>query len=729
MALDAPQLQWSLDKSAGSLLSIGRGFMEAATSDNVQLLALLTCESYGATLPVAPITRLKIEKLARRNESQPLSFIKAQIGWRAGDSADVLSRSDGGIRFLCLAALLCCRGGHLLEPAQTLDRMIRRNASKDQRLPTIMQLHDLLCAIRPKVLHSGFTQMVVGWMYTLVPTRSDRLACFEEERPPRLPYTTPGPSEFESLVDALQRCCRLGETGYVVVIYSHLRWVAWTMAVVDWLTGLTPAVRLLKAETPFTSEESVVTIEESSVIHCYQVSIYTRINSVRQLVSSEGQSGSDSLAKSFMLGTLDIQTWMEVCLDELDIELALASKVLFHAISILPEVILFNEKVDWIFLRQHKTKIADFLPCAFPTNKICQQVLNYMLKNQIVDPIPELSHVLRDVRRQCSQTCICAPNGERDHRKQVCFKKRMGTIVADVLALLLFHPPKTADQFPYLMFPYENSLNPDFSCGSPKMGAWTSLIVKEWWHIMTKKSQYICSRSEDILLHISMLTGRWEDLNKPFGLLLTANDGQVIYPMALDARRPLRNGYLCLVYRRGRLELEGQHFAGIHADYSINEPTVQQWFARHGAAQPLDHAFVPTVQSGEDLDFNFIVRNSSKDLQYLQIAIVLSQMSLCVNVLFSGLDQTLYTPPCQHSPQNPAGTSAEDFSLAIGNPKRPPVFFMSGNRNLVCYLTGRPFHQLLQLGLSKKSCLFQSGACISCTLNFAKQMGVRLVVC
>jgi hypothetical protein len=64
MAVHAPQLQWSLDKSAGSLLTPGRGFIEAATSDNVQMLALLTCESFGATLPVATLTRLKVDLLA-----------------------------------------------------------------------------------------------------------------------------------------------------------------------------------------------------------------------------------------------------------------------------------------------------------------------------------------------------------------------------------------------------------------------------------------------------------------------------------------------------------------------------------------------------------------------------------------------------------------------------------------------------------------------------------------
>ena len=71
-----------------------RGLMQAATTDNVQPLALHACEQLGTTLPILnTTTRIKIEKLAGRKHSQPLSFVKTQVGFRAGDSADMLSKN------------------------------------------------------------------------------------------------------------------------------------------------------------------------------------------------------------------------------------------------------------------------------------------------------------------------------------------------------------------------------------------------------------------------------------------------------------------------------------------------------------------------------------------------------------------------------------------------------------------------------------------------------------
>jgi hypothetical protein len=43
-------LQWSLQETTSSALSVARGVMRAATSDNIQALALLACERFGATL-------------------------------------------------------------------------------------------------------------------------------------------------------------------------------------------------------------------------------------------------------------------------------------------------------------------------------------------------------------------------------------------------------------------------------------------------------------------------------------------------------------------------------------------------------------------------------------------------------------------------------------------------------------------------------------------------------
>ena len=166
MSLSAdPSLQWSLDQTAGGVISITRGLIQAATSDNVQILALLVSEQFGTTLPINTTTRIKVERTAKQKHSQPLRFLKTQIEFSAGDLADVLSRTDGVVRFLCFAAILVSWGIKSIQSAELLEILARQMLKLDQPLPTLLQLDDLLRALRPKLLSSGFLTEVIGWYY------------------------------------------------------------------------------------------------------------------------------------------------------------------------------------------------------------------------------------------------------------------------------------------------------------------------------------------------------------------------------------------------------------------------------------------------------------------------------------------------------------------------------------------------------------------------------------
>ena len=83
MVLDSPpRLQWSLEIMAGSVLSIGRGLIRAAFSDNLRLLALPVYERYNAH---------QEELLARKSETRVLGFAEARVKYSGDDSADVMS--------------------------------------------------------------------------------------------------------------------------------------------------------------------------------------------------------------------------------------------------------------------------------------------------------------------------------------------------------------------------------------------------------------------------------------------------------------------------------------------------------------------------------------------------------------------------------------------------------------------------------------------------------------
>lgn len=118
---------WNIDTSAKSVISFGADVLAATLSDNVQPLAYLACERYGATLAICPESCAKVEKLAKREHtSHILSLIGVSIGFAPNDVADKLASNEAGgkiifanpkprvpimsVRFLALAEALLSVG-------------------------------------------------------------------------------------------------------------------------------------------------------------------------------------------------------------------------------------------------------------------------------------------------------------------------------------------------------------------------------------------------------------------------------------------------------------------------------------------------------------------------------------------------------------------------------------------------------------------------------------------
>ena len=153
---------WAISDTADKTVTMARGLLEAATSDDISPVALLACGSFGSLLPVSPETRVKVDQLARRNHtSQVLNFVKAQIGYKKDDSVEQLSRSDPGLRFLCLVATLCTLDHY--DAADRLDAMLQATQQGFQIRPTIRQLQVMLKSMKTKMILSDFATSVAGF--------------------------------------------------------------------------------------------------------------------------------------------------------------------------------------------------------------------------------------------------------------------------------------------------------------------------------------------------------------------------------------------------------------------------------------------------------------------------------------------------------------------------------------------------------------------------------------
>lgn len=149
------QIQSSLTHTLDLSIAVARGVFSAATHDNVQPLAILACEKFGAALAICSETARKVESLVFKGpEPGFLSFLGSSAGFQ-DDSATQLCQNLAGIQSLGLAAPLIDISGPF-EAGFALQQMLRESAADRTLLPTARQLRDLLTILEPRMSRSGF---------------------------------------------------------------------------------------------------------------------------------------------------------------------------------------------------------------------------------------------------------------------------------------------------------------------------------------------------------------------------------------------------------------------------------------------------------------------------------------------------------------------------------------------------------------------------------------------
>ncbi|EXJ85632.1 hypothetical protein A1O1_05998 [Capronia coronata CBS 617.96] len=276
-------LSWSLDTTTSKTITLATGIIRAATSDNVQALALSAAELYGATLAMCPSVCMTVEKLGKaRHTSHVIEHLAAVIGWSAGDSADYLASTDAGCRFLGLVPPLLTMGGPF-KAAQALHGAMRMTAPESQLLPTIRQLRDLLSKLEPKLMRAGFADnYLLGWHIWLTSDVSGLRSHFAA-MPERQLYTNairelqlgadeelvrsayPPGSVISDLIRALAELERIGETTFLIV-RTPACIATWIIAFVDWCLGVKPTVQGLAHAEEQTKEIVHVHHRESKVL-------------------------------------------------------------------------------------------------------------------------------------------------------------------------------------------------------------------------------------------------------------------------------------------------------------------------------------------------------------------------------------------------------------------------------------------------------------------------------
>ena len=211
-----PQIQWDLVRTGDSLLSIAAGIIRASTSDNVQTLAIIACEQFGATLAMCPATCEKIEfeiiKVQNRT-SRVVSFLSSSVGYSKDDCASQLARSLAGIQFIGLAATLVTSIG-AYHGGEALALMLKKSAVDKTLLPPARHLKDLLVSLEHRCVQLGFTNLVLSWVQILCDSPSTSA---EERQCWKLSTKIPNSTGLNTLVEALRDLSRIGDAAAITL--------------------------------------------------------------------------------------------------------------------------------------------------------------------------------------------------------------------------------------------------------------------------------------------------------------------------------------------------------------------------------------------------------------------------------------------------------------------------------------------------------------------------------
>ncbi|CAD6582370.1 MAG: hypothetical protein ASARMPREDX12_000918 [Alectoria sarmentosa] len=750
------QLQWSVDQTAGGVMSGIKGLIQAATTDNVQPLALQACEQFGTILPVLNnATRIKIEQLARRKRNKPLSFMKAQVGFCAGDSADFLARTDGGLSFLCLAAILLC-WGEGIEASELLESLVRQYAKKEQSLPTLLQLNDLLQALKPKLADSGFVRDVIGcydWCLS-----APHVGPKDERFQINFVYP-PDAAGVQHLLDALNQCFRLGDESCTIRIDSTHSLLPWVIATTKWLLGDFPNVWLLdgshfiKSSLPKISVFEARRGEEGRLLY---VSVSRRLNSLDQLISTNETSRAHTID-----GMIDAQLWIKIRIAKLALPRTLCAQMLFFVAKHLVPRFLFCQTMDNVMQKAQGIDIEDLLPSAFPDQNTRLAAMQHLLGENVVlpDEDPDFKKLSDDITKACTcRKCdsdretpredLCANVQYRRTAVSQCLESRLGRFAADLLSLTLFATEHRLEHCPMLSYSkslWETPLNLGgievFNGDVGRAQTWEEMMIHGWRQIMMQKLRFLSCKSDTIFEHALLLM----DHSFEIETVLSSANGQVVYPSILERGAIHGSAYLQFSYTPGCLRWNGSSLGAL----------VSKWPGMNKESSPGPRDLIitprptisatgieysPTQRYERSSPFSLTLSElKQKDTQYsfvTQASFFIPEpgtdpvgYTFDVDVwdLMDGISQTIFSPACDHRQNSPIGALGEDF-LFLGNNRQFQSYEL-GDQSLLINHQGDRMCQLLRLAMSGECCVLHREGCINCALALAKRLDVKMVIC
>ncbi|KAL7913760.1 hypothetical protein GGI35DRAFT_490221 [Trichoderma velutinum] len=570
-ALPRASSQWALDSTANGLFTAFRGFLLAATSDNVQVAPLVVCQAFGNTLAMSSQTLRKIEtSLLPTPSPAPVAFLKASIGFSPNDCAVALGGTMPGQRFLGLAAALVTSVGPL-DGAKAVIAMMEASKFDENHgtfIPSTRHLADILKSLDPRSVRCGFRDIMVTWEVLLrervfpqafnskaeVGNTSARAKLDNVKN--LMLKGLPPPETIARIVDAFSQVARLGHESIIGVTIKVGAGAAWVLAFAQWCLDIPPAL--------YIDEKSIldppgslvrVTIPASSSNKSIEIIIQHKLELLSSLLSPA--------VKYTCYGMVSLETYGTWLRHEFGFADKSGRRLLCQLFQYATPQILSNMTCgEFGRLGRNSNLVEKFsvsdpldsyrpttLPdisklqylCNIITGETVSQRFTMLQDGELIENLPLVKlHV-----DHLEEKCRCAECYQRDEahssNSEACavdeFYSNFSTILVNVFALSLFDSPESLLIRPSHSRHDGHQLEDD--------------VCDILWTGEAREFD-----DEHLLQWARAMVGHDFD-NEDRGLIVTSGRGQVVYPLVYETQHIERAGYLRLLNFCGVLKYEG----------------------------------------------------------------------------------------------------------------------------------------------------------------------------
>ena len=715
---------WTITQTATDLVGVSKGILEAATSDNVQPIALLAAEKFGATLAMSLETCRKVEMLcSQSHQSTVINTLKAYVGYKKGDSGWQLAQSDSGVRFLGLVACLLTMDHWIA--AGALSELITETATDRTILPTVHQLKQLMHALDYRLARSGFADTVLGYGIWL------------DHHVQKVTISTPSPSKkvVVELVKAMSSLGRLGENRRMRVRVPEKQ-APWIIAFVKYSFGLPPSVflgdehLLVQADSPISI--NVVAEAKNNDI---EIVFLDELGDISELLADLPDGMKE------MKGMISVRTYAQKILQYVGVESSIQYRACLEIFPygcyiVLRDPQIKSDNIFKVMAPQPSFKIRIFevdavLGSIFPAADEVSQTLAEFLGSERpvpLKPLPEGSKIeslptVVAARRLICSTCPCekclpTSNNQYNKCKFDEFLLYVSYCIVRILTISLLVPGDPEG----VLVRWRYSSHPDINDPST-VGVLRCLMEKQAPNFSIYK---FIGLTKDLLDHKFSLdvADTW---------IMSSYHGQTIFPQLLESRVPRKTGILRMVCASGSLYYKGEpHKLVVGAGDDINMSKEDSMNSHEEEIQQSssEAPWLPLIPTDAYQGCKLIWQiHIMKNRLHLSVSATSWQHSLSRNPIraLSAASQSIFVD-CNHDRMAEASINGTSPKLYRTSPRRPtPKVIAKWGIGLV-QSNENELMRFFSLTYGTPG-VIRGDACLDCCYQVCRILDRRFIIC